>query len=417
MKISSGYLWRKPKRFEVGKSSMTLDVVTRYVSTGLSFLCLLLLARIMDLENFAIFQVGYSFAGLAIWLGDLGLGINLIRYLAREDFETVKQIWSLRLITLSSTVLIFSYLGSQLFSNFHLLFFLTAFLDLASDSHLSLRHVAASKYFDLVIQPIKRGVQLLGLLVVITSHPSDPNLYILAALVLPSILLIVIDSMRFGGLKVGNIKVHLGNSMARWLQSGGTILTNLDNVILGASSQFIAIAILSITKKIFNAFSIIGTALFPRVLFAVTEKGKFEYTTLKSILKTILLVCLPTIVIVVYLPVFFSMLWETDLSGSQLILSRTFMLLLPVYLLCLGLNSVLLGLDLNFQAAIATYSSGLLYLGILFFSLLELNIYNVIAIALVVHAFVWMFAELFFLHRTNSLNLLEMYRNRSLEIK
>jgi O-antigen/teichoic acid export membrane protein len=412
MKRSAGLFWRKPRRFGVEKSSMTLDVATRYVSTGLSFLCFLLLARIMDLKDFAIFQVGYSFAGLAIWLGDLGLGINLIRYLARKDFESVKQIWTLRLATLSCAVFIFSYAGSQLFSSFHLLFFLTAFLDLVSDSHLSLRHVAASKYLDLFIQPTKRGIQLLGLLVIFATDPIDSNLYILVALGLPSLLLIITDTIHFGGLKVGDIRMHLSNSTARWLQSGGTTLTNLDNIILGASNQFIAIAILSITKKIFNAFSIIGTALFPRILFAVTEKEKFEYSTLKSILKTILLVSLPTIAIVVFLPALFSMLWEKDLSDSQLLMSRIFMLLLPVYLLCLALNSVLLGLNLNFQAAIATYSSGFLYLGILFFSLLEINIYSIVIIALIAHAFVWMFVELFFLYRSNSLNLLEMYRNR-----
>ena len=109
-------------KFVPGKASMTLDVISRYLSTGFSFILLLFLVNLMTIKDFALFQVGYSFAGMIIWLGDFGLGISLITVFAQKNLSALKQIWSLRLILLSFTFTLFSFLGSSFIPTFNYLF-------------------------------------------------------------------------------------------------------------------------------------------------------------------------------------------------------------------------------------------------------------------------------------------------------
>lgn len=392
------------------KSPLTVDVISRYLSTGLSFLSLLLLARIMSIKDFAIFQVSYSLAAIAIWIGDFGLGINLITTYARKKFDLVRQIWTLRLITVASVILVVSFIGEQYFSSFYALFFITAAFDLLSDSHLNLRQVAARYSTELFMQPAKRVSQLLGLLTVIVIAPLNPNIYILYALIFPSLIMVLIDSRRFGGWKVGGFRSHYTASSSRWVQGGGSALTNLDNVVLSFSDHFSVIATLAITKKLFNAIAIVGTALFPRVLYEVSSSGKFEFNLFRNILRTILYVSAPILALVLFLPKIFSLIWDQEFSSNQMLMSRVFLLLLPVYLMSLAINSVLLGLDLNKEASIATYSSTLVYLVALYFTRFSVDPYYMVSAALTLNALIWITIEVFFLRKAIDFRILRMLK-------
>jgi O-antigen/teichoic acid export membrane protein len=392
----------------IRRSSMTVDVVSRYLTTIFSFISFVLLFRIMDIRDFAIFQVAYSLAAIAIWIGDFGLGTNLITNFARKDIKSVNQIWTLRLLTIAAVVSAFLFLSEQISSTFQSLFFLTAILDLLSDSHLNLRQVAASKFFDFLIQPIKRGFQSFALMILFLINPENPNSYILITIAIPSILLVLVDSRRFGASKTENIKKHYSDSSVRWFHSCGLVITNLDNLILSLSSHFNVIAILALTKKLFNFLGIIGTALFPRVLAEVTSSGKFEYKVFKNILTTILLISIPNLFVVLFLPYFISNLWGEKLTANQLLMSRTLLFLLPFNLFCLAFNSVMLGLNLNTQATVSTLISGLVYLGTLSFSRFSFDAYVVVSIALVLNIFVWLCVQIFFLRNATNFEFKKM---------
>jgi O-antigen/teichoic acid export membrane protein len=383
------------------QSLVVTDVFARYLSTALSFLILFFLVRTLSIQDFALFQVGYAFGAIALWVGDFGLGVKILIHLSRKQIAFAQETWYLRLVMVISALAVAGIVGTLVGVSFDVMLFIAASLDLLSDSHLNLRQVTASKKNDLFFQAGKRLIQLLFLSVLKILDIRISSTSLLLVIGIPSVLLILKDSYGFGTIRISNIKYHLTDSWKKWFQSGGTAIVNLDYIILGFTGNYLAITTLALAKKIFNGIAIIGTALFPRILYEVASKSEFTRENAKDILRTIGFACLPTCFAIFFLKDFLTIVWGFNSSSSQLWLCRTLLILTPLYFVSLALNSVLLGLNLNRFAAISTYTSGVMYLCVLLTTNYFQNTYLVISCALIVNATSWMLIEMYLLHLFN----------------
>ena len=148
--------------------------------------------------------------------------------------------------------------------------------------------------------------------------------------------------------------------------------------------------------------------MFPRVLFDVSANGKFDVILLRKILGTISVACIPAFLFVCFLPSVFRVFWDQEIASNQLLMARVILIMLPVYLLSLAFNSVLLGLDLNRQASVGTYSSAVIYLATISVSYFPIDTYLVVSTAVILNAITWLAIEVFFLRRAINFKILEM---------
>lgn len=383
------------------QSLFITDVFARYFSTALSFIIFVFLARALSIEEFALFQIGYAYGAIALWVGDFGLGVKILIHQSQKQVDLARETWYLRLILVAFALSLTASLGTFADISFDMLLFLAASLDLLSDSHLNFRQVTASKKTELFFQAGKRFIQLLILSVLTVLNYSLSSTSLLLVIGIPSVLLIVKDSARFGSIKVSNIKSHLTDSWKKWFQSGGTAIVNLDYVILSFTGNYLAITILALAKKVFNGVAIIGTALFPRILYDVASKSEFTKENKKDIFVTIGYLCLPMVIVLFLLNDFLTIVLSFNPNSSQLWMCRTLLILTPLYIISLALNSVFLGLNLNRFAAISTYTSAVMYLSALSTANYFENTYLVISLALVINAASWLIVELCLFHLYN----------------
>lgn len=376
------------------QSLFITDVFARYFSMALSFIIFVFLARALSIEEFALLQIGYAYGAIALWVGDFGLGVKILIHQSQKQVDLARESWYLRLIMVAFALSLTASLGTFADNSFDMLLFLAASLDLFSDSNLNFRQVTASKRTELFFQAGKRFIQLLILSVLTVLNFSFSSLLLLLVIGIPSVLLIVKDSARFGAIKVSNIKSHLTDSWKKWFQSGGTAIVNLDYVILSFTGNYLAITILALAKKVFNGVAIIGTALFPRILHDVASKSEFTKDNIKDIFVTIGYLCLPMVIVLFVLNDFLTIVLGFNPNPSQLWMCRILLILTPLYVISLALNSVFLGLKLNRFAAFSTYTSGVMYLSALFAAYHFENTYLVISLALIINAASWFIAEL-----------------------
>jgi O-antigen/teichoic acid export membrane protein len=383
------------------QSLFITDVFARYLSTALSFLIFVFLARALPIEEFALLQIGYAYGALALWVGDFGLGVKTLIHQSQKQVTLARETWYLRLILVAFALSLTALIGTLASISFDLLLFLAASLDLLSDSHLNFRQVTASKKTGLFFQAGKRLIQLLILSVLTILNQRVSSTSILLIVGIPSLLLIAKDSSRFGAIKVSNTKSHLTDSWKKWFQSGGTAIVNFDYLILSFTGNYLAITILAFAKKLFNGVAIIGTALFPRLLYDVASKSKFTKENIKDISATIGYLCLPLVIMLFLLNDIITAVLGFNPNFSQLWMCRIFLILTPLYIISLALNSVFLGLNLNRFAAISTYTAGVMYVSVLLTVYYLENTYLVISLALIINATSWLLVELWLFHLYN----------------
>ena len=393
-------MWMKFSLSNRKKGTVTLDIVARYITTGFSFINILFLVKLQNLNDFSAFQVAYSLASIVTWISDIGLGITLIQALASNKMQLVKSIWSLR-IAIFLLISAFSY-GFAFYAvspNF-IFFFAAANFDLFTDSNLNLRVVSTRRTLDYTVQPLKKFVQFASLILLYISSTTVDSRMICTVYVLPSLALLIFDTRRFGGFTIRWELNQINKSASKWLQSGGLALVNLDNLILGYFGMHSIIVILAITKKIYSAIAVVATAAVPKVLFQVT-KDKIIGRHIRILIAK---VTLSTGILAVLASIFHSHIFQILLKNIPLYSAEHFMitvylLTLPLTIMCLALNATLLGLNRNFSAAAATYSSSVIYLSVLYISLCYVNGGLAVSIASVTYVILWLLIQLTFLRK------------------
>lgn len=393
------YRLRLPSRFPSG-ISIGSDITARYLSTIFSFLILLTLTRIMPLESFANLQVATSISSLIIWIGDGGLGVLLIQEFALGKKQKVLEIWSFR-----TNLMFILIIGTTIFclnftSLFITIFIWASFFDLFTDSNLNFRQVTASSSFEMFLQPIKKFVQFSSIYLPFQILNIANLNWICASLILPSILIFLYDCRKYGGYSFSLNFMFLSTSIKKWIPNGGLVLINLDNIVLNYFKMYEVISLLAVVKKIYSSLAIAGTALFPRILLQVSRNKELDPKLKKEVFKMLAITTSFATVVTVVLPKIFDFL-EMTLEGDNkgLLMSRTYVLTLPIAMMCLAMNSILVGLNKNLLAGFANYLSSFLYLISIAFICKLVDGYLAITYSSLLYFLSWFILELMFLKK------------------
>lgn len=372
------------------QSSFSLDIVARYLTAGFSFFNILLLVKMQSLDDFSSFQVAFSFSSLLIWISDFGLGVSLIQAMARNTNDTAKSIWTLRVAIFILMTIIGCTLAASFFTINFLFFLLAANFDAFTDSNLNFRVVSAKRILYYFFQPIKKIVQFVLLTMLQVSSLTIDSKLICVVFLLPSIIILVLDTHIYGGFTKNLDFSHIKHSIGKWIQSGGLALVNLDNLILSHFGMSAVIAVLSITKKIYSVIAIIGTAAIPKVLYSVTKDEGISKPIQNMILKvTFLCASFATLTAIVHPILFKFLLNNLPLEFENHLMIAVYLLTLPLTIINLALNSSLLGLSRNLSAGLVTYFCGFLYISVLYVSLKFIDGSFAIVIAMILYTLSW----------------------------
>ena len=334
---------------------------SKLISSILTFFFYGLLIKFLKSNDFVIFQVSLGIAAFLNWFLDFGLvNISILRN-ATANQKEMHEAWLLRtIIYIFSLTIILSAVFFGISSGI-LLIFMSLLIDFAYESGSSFRQ---NFYSIRSITTITIGKRTLILVAVIFLSKFEKisltNIaVIMLAINIPLYVRDLYNLRKFGG-KINFSLLH--SSKKYWFQSGGTILANLDSLILKILSAENVIEVLALTRRISNALGLLGSSLVPDSMFRVS-KDKNDISELKgTIFRISILTLAASIIVLISFPFIYYYFTEEKLATYFYPFVTVAILIVPLGVITANLNAVILALELTSIAAVSTYSSSISYL-------------------------------------------------------
>jgi O-antigen/teichoic acid export membrane protein len=348
----------------ISSPSFQVAVLVRASTTFIGFFITLIMIREFTPEYFAHYQLTLVIGYFLAWCVDFGMTSLYTQFRSQNNYKMAISAWGIRLSHFAfATILAFSGYLISVFSLITVLLFLGALLDLMTDNQIAIRQLYCSQYRFQFTTIGKKAVQVIFL--ILSIEMGIFNLSTVAyILFVPSALLMFHDHLNFGGLKVVNPSEIYSEGYKIWFQAGGSVLTQLESVVVFSRLDLHLLKVLAASRKISNALGIVGAAHVPLSLsVAATDKRQVKNQILlvsKTAMWIFLIAVIPLILVAKAL---FANLFDLKISNNEYIVIICVLMCIPLGVMSANLNAVLLGLRKYRQAGIATYSSTLIYLG------------------------------------------------------
>jgi len=348
----------------ISSPSFQVAVLVRASTTFIGFFITLIMIREFTPEYFAHYQLTLVIGYFLAWCVDFGMTSLYTQFRSQNNYKMAISAWGIRLSHFAfATILAFSGYLISVFSLITVLLFLGALLDLMTDNQIAIRQLYCSQYRFQFTTIGKKAVQVIFL--ILSIEMGIFNLSTVAyILFVPSALLMFHDHLNFGGLKVVNPSEIYSEGYKIWFQAGGSVLTQLESVVVFSRLDLHLLKVLAASRKISNALGIVGAAHVPLSLsVAATDKRQVKNQILlvsKTAMWIFLIAVIPLILVAKAL---FANLFDLKISNNEYIVIICVFMCIPLGVMSANLNAVLLGLRKYRQAGIATYSSTLIYLG------------------------------------------------------
>lgn len=334
---------------------------SKLISSILTFFFYGLLIKFLKSNDFVIFQVSLGIAAFLNWFLDFGLvNISILRN-ASANLKEMHEAWLLRtIIYIFSLTIILSAVFFGISSGM-LLIFISLLFDFAYESGSSFRQNFYSIRNITTINISKRTLILVAVIFLSKFEKiSLTNIaVVMLAINIPLYVRDLYNLRKFGG-KINFSLLH--SSKKYWFQSGGTILANLDSLILKILSSENVIEVLALTRRISNALGLLGSSLVPDSMFRVS-KDKNDISELKgTIFRISILTLAASIIMLISFPFIYYYFTEEKLATYFYPFVTVAILIVPLGVITANLNAVILALELTSIAAVSTYSSSISYL-------------------------------------------------------
>ncbi len=387
----------------------TLHFAGRGLSTLLGVALTILMIRSLDFESFAKFQICFVIGVLISWVLDFGAVGAYINFRVKLEVQNAQECLNLRILILTSATIVSAifYFVFEEYSQYLLLVFMS-FLDLYMDNFIGARQLFISKKMFVFSSVGKKAAQLILVVFCIESEKLSFELLALS-LILPNVLLFLRDLQDFPvrGFKVNKSIFRLG--FGNWIQSGGTLISQLDNVIAFARIDDAFLKVLASSRRISNTVGLIGSTYSPYILYSAANQNINLSRHFKRILKISALIMLFIVVPLIFTTrSLYIFVFGIELQPEDIWTVHAILFLIPFGIISGNLNAILVGNRKFFAAATATFLSSSFYLLLLFVLLGSSK--NWFALGLILNHFLEICIELYFIHKFKYLNFKHIFQ-------
>ena len=346
-----------------------VDAAPMGVSMILSFSFTLLITRSTSLHSFVTLQIGYAIGSLAVWMLDFGLLRATLMYLATDNQHLARSTWSSKFyiyLIVQIPTLFLSFLFTHSFIVGFVL--IACSLDILTDSFVTIRIIYANKRRSFLIPFFKKTFQIFLVFTFLTYNHSIDLFEIALSLVLPSFCIYVYEIWKFPLLAISKIHRQIfRKSFPLWMQSGGTIITNFDYLILGASNALV-IASMTIGKKIYGALAVVSLGRITKNFHDTAQEMGISKKSILASLSLAGITAFPATFIILFSKEVIRFFFVKNFSTGDLLTFQALILTIPLGVLTANINSILTGLSKFKYASITTFGSSSVYLLMILFA-------------------------------------------------
>jgi len=345
-----------------------------------------------SVEFFSKIALGYSIAGIALWLSDFGSNNWMLIQYGRKEFEKLQIEWSFRYLRVLFFGSIIS--ASIFFLNKDSILAVITFvclLDLDADTSLGIRQLIYTPRKAVLLHSLKKILQLLLFLSWFLYGSSDNQLTFALVLIFPVVLIKVVDTHAIGGLRFNRKHARKDNSFPMWLQGGYTSLVNLDLVILAYFQEYELIATLAIGKKLYSALYIFASTLSTEILGSSEKDLKINDNSsrVNAFRQTMFLSIVASIFIILFLKPILALLSPNERESLNTVVILTMVAVTPFGIPGSFYNAILLRRKRFLLSAVQGFVSAILYLLCIFW----IGLLSNFAIAIIIGLFLKILSE------------------------
>lgn len=365
-------------------SAIVGQLITRISSLLLSIGILVTLVHNLNLFDFSRLQICLSGIGICLWVLDFGSSSSLILNQGKNQPDKIRELLGLRILIVFGALILLTICALIFIDLTAGILIFAVWADLSLDTLNGFRQVAyrQSTYFLTIA-----GRKLLQIILLsLVAFYSKINLVNLSIIFIFSATLVLVMDLKLMKPTFKNLSLRrYYEGKWIWFQSGGTSLANLDFWILSQGISIFVIPTLAIGKKIANALGLVGGILSTQSMLIAAKEQAIDRKQLKKVFRWALAVAIMSLAIFIFERQVLSLLISDKSNESLIWIIRAFLIVVPVGVITSSLNSILVGMSLNKEAAISTYASTLLYLLLIFFAVFEsLNI-MLISLAIIIN--------------------------------
>jgi len=372
------------------------QLITRVSSLLLSFGILITLVNYLNLSDFSRLQIYLSVIGIILWVLDFGSSNSLILNQGKNQLDKIRELLGLRILMVSAALVLLTICVSIFIDLKAGLLFFALWADLSLETLNGFRQITykQSTYFLAI-----SGRKILQLILLsLAASYSKINLVNLSAIFICSSTLVLLMDLKLMKPTFKNLSLRsYYDGRWIWFQSGGTSLANLDFWILSQGISIFVIPTLAIGKKIANALGLVGGILSTQSLLITARERAIDRKQLKKVFCWAFAVALISLAVFVFENQVLLLINLDKSNGSLVWVIRAFLIVVPLGVITSSLNSILVGLGLNKEAAISTYVSTFLYLLLIFFASFKGQSIILVSIAILINTLAELLMQIGFL--------------------
>jgi len=327
---------------------------------------------------------------------DFGSSSSLIINQGKNQPDKIRELLGLRILIISGALILLTFCA-LIFMNLRAAILLFAvWADLSLETLNGFRQVAYRQSTYFLILSGRKFLQIILLL--LFAFYSNINLLNLSAIFIFSstlVLLIDLKQMKPTFKNLSLRRYYEGRWI--WFQNGGTSLANLDFWILNQGISNFVIPTLAIGKKIASSLGLVGGILATQSMLITAREQVVDRQHLKKVFYWAFAVAFASLAIFISESQVLSLITGNKSNGSLIWIIRAFLIVVPVGVITSSLNSILVGMGLNKEAAISTYVSTLLYLLLILFGAIKGFSIMFVSLAIIINTLTELLIQIGFL--------------------
>jgi hypothetical protein len=391
------------------------DLLNRVISGLSSGALVFILGLQLGFSDFAKMQIYFTYGSLVYWICDFGLiGLAYV-YSAQSNFSGFGSCWKRRakffmiafaLILFTLTLGILDYILTLLI--------LVGLTESFVDSNLPVRQLFRSKMANTCSVTVRRFSQF-GLLISFGFITDDLNLiHVVFIYGLPSVAVLISDLVYFSRFKNAKEPSLLNKSTKYFIQNSGTNLASLDYFIISLFGYQNLVYPYALGKKFYSFLLIPGTTFLKSTISSTDSIGKSLRDFRSHMTKVVFATALLSISAAVFFVIFSSRILGATFETSETFLSVSLIFLSILGAISTNLNGVLVSKFLYRRATVATFSSSVFYICLLYLGFtMDFNEYVVLIVAIYSNLIIEILIEIFLIFRIE----IFWYKSFSLSIK
>jgi O-antigen/teichoic acid export membrane protein len=194
-----------------------------------------------------------------------------------------------------------------------------------------------------------------------------------------------------------------------WIQSGGTLISQLDNMIVFARIEESFLKVLASSRRISSAVGLVGSTYSPHMLYSAANQDKQLIEHMRRILKISSLIMILLVLPMVFTSqFFFRFLFNIELQPSDIWTVYAILVTIPFGIISANLNAALIGNRKFSAAATATYVSSFFYLTLIL--VLVGTSRNWLALGIIINIFLEILIEVYFINKFKIITFRDILR-------